>query len=47
MPDLGLAIAAGAQRTLERLANAGLLQADPRLDTIRLNAALDDKGGME
>ena len=42
-----LASRAGAQRTLERLANAGLLQADPRLDTIRLNAALDDQGGME
>lgn len=34
----------GAQGALERLARAGLLQGDPRLDMLRLNAALDDKG---
>ena len=35
----------GARRSLERLTAAGLLQGDPRLDMLRLNAALDDKGG--
>ena len=34
----------GARRSLERLTAAGLLQGDPRLDMLRLNAALDDKG---
>jgi hypothetical protein len=33
-----------AMQALERLVAAGLPQADPRLDMIRLNAALDDKG---
>ena len=42
-----LASRTGARRALDRLTAAGLLQADPRLDMIRLNAALDDKGGME
>jgi hypothetical protein len=46
---LGLVASRGAAaRALERLnGEAGLLQADPRLDMIRLNAALDDKGGRE
>lgn len=36
---------AGAQKALERLVRgAGLLQADPRLDMLRLNAALEDRG---
>ena len=34
----------GARRSLESLTAAGLLQGDPRLDMLRLNAALDDKG---
>jgi hypothetical protein len=34
----------GARRSLERLTGAGLLQGDPRLDMLRLNAALDDNG---
>ncbi|MHC4047032.1 DUF5691 domain-containing protein [Bradyrhizobium sp. 23AC] len=34
----------GAQRSLHRLTAAGLLQGDPRLDMLRLNAALDDNG---
>jgi uncharacterized protein DUF5691 len=34
----------GAQQTLERLSGAGHLQGDPRLDMLRLNAALDDNG---
>ena len=34
----------GAQRSLQRLTGAGLLQGDPRLDMLRLNAALDDNG---
>lgn len=34
----------GAQRSLQRLTGAGLLQGDPRLDMLRLNAALEDKG---
>ncbi|MDN5001686.1 DUF5691 domain-containing protein [Bradyrhizobium sp. GCM10027634] len=33
-----------AQQTLQRLTAAGLLQGDPRLDMLRLNAALDDQG---
>jgi hypothetical protein len=42
---LGLiASRAGAQHSLERLNGAGLLQGDPRLDMLRLNAALDDNG---
>jgi len=42
---LGLITArAWARRTLDRLTGAGLLQGDPRLDMLRLNAALDDKG---
>jgi len=40
-----LASRAGAQKALERLVHgAGLLQADPRLDMLRLNAALEDRG---
>jgi len=40
-----LASRAGAQKALERLVRAaGLLQADPRLDMLRLNAALEDRG---
>jgi hypothetical protein len=34
----------GARRTLESLTGAGLPQGDPRLDMLRLNAALDDNG---
>jgi hypothetical protein len=34
----------GARRALERLTAAGLVQGDPRLEVLRLNAALDDKG---
>ena len=42
---LGLiASRAGARQALERLNGAGLLQGDPRLDMLRLNAALDDNG---
>jgi hypothetical protein len=42
---LGLiASRAAARQTLERLNGAGLLQGDPRLDMLRLNAALDDNG---
>jgi hypothetical protein len=45
---LGLiASRAGAQQALERLAGAGLLQGDPRLDMLRLNAALDDNGARK
>ncbi|QOZ68641.1 DUF5691 domain-containing protein [Bradyrhizobium arachidis] len=39
-----LASRTAAQQTLQRLTGAGLLQGDPRLDTLRLNAALDDDG---
>lgn len=42
---LGLIASRGAaQASLERLASAGLLAADPRLDMLRLNAALEDGG---
>ena len=42
---LGLiASRAAARQVLERLNGAGLLQGDPRLDMLRLNAALDDNG---
>jgi hypothetical protein len=42
---LGLiASRAGAAQAMERLARAGLLGADPRLDMLRLNAALEDRG---
>jgi hypothetical protein len=39
-----LASRAAARQVLERLNGAGLLQGDPRLDMLRLNAALDDNG---
>jgi hypothetical protein len=39
-----LASRMGAQQTLQRLTAAGLLQGDPRLDMLRLNAALEDDG---
>jgi hypothetical protein len=39
-----LASRTAAQQTLQRLTSAGLLQGDPRLDMLRLNAALDDNG---
>lgn len=39
-----LASRMAAQQTLQRLTGAGLLQGDPRLDMLRLNAALDDNG---
>jgi hypothetical protein len=39
-----LASQTAAQQTLQRLVSAGLLQGDPRLDMLRLNAALDDNG---
>lgn len=39
-----LATGAAARAALDRLAAAGLLAADPRLDILRLNAALDDRG---
>jgi hypothetical protein len=35
---------AAARQALDRLTSAGLLQGDPRLDMLRLNAALDDNG---
>jgi len=42
---LGLiASRSAARNALDRLAAAGLLAADPRLDMLRLNAALDDRG---
>jgi hypothetical protein len=42
---LGLiASRAAARQALDRLNGAGLLQGDPRLDILRLNAALDDNG---
>jgi hypothetical protein len=42
---LGLiASRAAARQAQERLNGAGLLQGDPRLDMLRLNAALDDNG---
>ena len=42
---LGLiASRAAARQALERVNGAGLLQGDPRLDMLRLNAALDDNG---
>ncbi len=42
---LGLIASRGAaQGALERLARAGLLAADPRLDMLRLNAALENRG---
>lgn len=45
---LGLiASRAGAQRALERLTAAGLLQGDPPLDMLRLNAALEDRRADE
>jgi hypothetical protein len=47
LPMLALGLIASrraAAQALDRLAAAGLLQGDPRLDMIRLNAALDDKG---
>jgi hypothetical protein len=34
----------GARGSLQRLTGAGLLQGDPRLNMLRLNAALDDRG---
>jgi hypothetical protein len=39
-----LASRSGAQGALDRLAGAGLLAADPRLDMLRLNAALEYRG---
>jgi hypothetical protein len=39
-----LASRAGARGSLERLTGAGLLHGDPRLNMLRLNAALDDRG---
>ena len=39
-----LASREGARSALDRLAGAGVLQGDPRLDMLRLNAALDDDG---
>ncbi|MBR0756377.1 hypothetical protein JQ604_29720 [Bradyrhizobium jicamae] len=42
---LGLIVSrAAARQILDRLTGAGLLQGDPRLDMLRLNAALDDNG---
>lgn len=42
---LGLVASRPATRSaLDRLADAGLLAGDPRLDMLRLNAALDDRG---
>ena len=42
---LGLAASRqGAERALERLAKAGLIRSDPRLDMLRLNAALEFRG---
>jgi hypothetical protein len=39
-----LASQAAAVQALEKLAGAGLIASDPRLDMLRLNAALDSKG---
>jgi hypothetical protein len=39
-----LASQAAAVQALEKLAQAGLIASDPRLDMLRLNAALDPKG---
>jgi hypothetical protein len=39
-----LASQAAAVQALEKLAEAGLIASDPRLDMLRLNAALDPKG---
>jgi hypothetical protein len=36
-----------AQLTLERLNGAGLPQGDPRLDMLRINAALEDTGAKQ
>ena len=35
---------AAARQAMEELNGAGLLQGDPRLEMLRLNAALDDNG---
>ncbi|WP_324695123.1 DUF5691 domain-containing protein [Novosphingobium aerophilum] len=44
---LGLvASRAAAAQALEHLAAAGMLASDPRLDMLRLNAALDDRGAI-
>jgi hypothetical protein len=34
----------GAERAIETLGKAGLIRSDPRLDMLRLNAALEDRG---
>lgn len=39
-----IASRAAARQALEQFNSAGLLQGDPRLDMLRLNAALDDNG---
>src|SRR5262249_14908713 len=38
---------AAARRALEQLAAAGLIWSDPRLDMLRLNAALEDRTELE
>lgn len=44
---LGLIASRGAARqAIEQVVAAGLIASDPRLDMLRLNAALDDKGAM-
>jgi hypothetical protein len=40
-----LASRAAAKQALEQLAAAGLIASDPRLDMLRLNAALEDRSG--
>ena len=42
-----LASRAAAKQALEQLAAAGLIASDPRLDMLRLNAALDDRRPIE
>src|SRR6185369_14573602 len=42
---LGLVTAHGwARRVMDRLNAAGIMQGDPRLDMLRLNEALEDRG---
>jgi hypothetical protein len=42
-----IASRAAAQRTLKHLNGAGLPQGDPRLDMLRINAALEDSGAKQ
>jgi hypothetical protein len=42
-----LASRRGAERAMERLGKAGVIGSDPRLDMLRLNAALEERGTSE